>query len=259
MDFRWPLMAKNGADTHLLEPVAQLVYRGTSTTAVGITNDDAQSFVFDTSNLFTYNHFSGIDRQDAGLRANIGGHYLANFADGSWLDLVAGESFHLLGTNALGVTDAVQTGTDTGLGSTASYLVASARGGFSNGLSGASKIQLDPSKFRVTRAGAGVAYAPGNGFSTGADYIYIAANPALGTVSDQHEVTGRVTVPVADYWSVNGDITYNIAAGGWTGADTGVTYDDGYLVLGGTANFTPTSWGFGVKFNLKGPDGGPAF
>jgi len=259
MDFRWPLLAKNGADTHLLEPVAQLVYRGSSTTAVGITNDDAQSFVFDTSNLFTYNHFSGIDRQDTGLRANIGGHYLANLADGSWLDLVAGESFHLLGTNALGISDAAQTGTDTGLGSTASYLVASVRGGLSSGLTGAGKIQLDPSKFRVTRAGAGVGFAPGNGFSTGADYIYIAADPALGTTSDQHEVTGRVNVPVADYWSVNGDITYNIAAGHWTKANTGVTYDDGYLVLGGTASFTPTSWGVGVKFNLKGPDGGPAF
>ncbi|HEX4298992.1 MAG TPA: LPS assembly protein LptD, partial [Devosia sp.] len=28
MDVRWPLMAVNGSDTHLLEPIAQLVYRG---------------------------------------------------------------------------------------------------------------------------------------------------------------------------------------------------------------------------------------
>jgi LPS-assembly protein len=259
MDVRWPLMAKNGFDTHLLEPVAQLVYRGSSTTSVGITNDDAQSFVFDTSNLFTYNHFSGIDRQDTGLQANIGGHYLGNFADGSWIDFIAGQSFHLAGTNAFAISDAAQTGTSTGLGSTVSYTVASVRGGLSNGLTGAGKIQLDPTKFRVTRAGAGIAFAPGNGFSTGADYTFIAADPALGTTSDQHEITGRVVVPVADYWSVNGDITYNIATKNWIDANTGLTYDDGYLVLGGTANFTPTSWGVGVKFNLKGPDGGPAF
>lgn len=258
MDFRWPLVAKNGFDTHLLEPVAQLVYRGASNGLVGITNDDAQSFVFDTANLFTYNHFSGSDREDTGLRANLGGHYLANFADGSWLDLVAGQSFHLLGTNALGVADPANTGVDTGLGNTASYFVASARGGIGP-VVGAAKLQLDTAKFRVTRAGAGLTFAPGNRFSTSGSYIYIARDPALGTVKDQHEIEGSVTVPVADYWSVNGDLTYDIGGGTWLRADTGVTYDDGYLVLGGTAKFTPTSWGVGVKFNLKDPSGNSAF
>ncbi len=258
MDFRWPLMAKNGFDTHLLEPVAQLVYRGSSNSLVGITNDDAQSFVFDTTNLFTYNHFSGSDREDTGLRANLGGHYLANLADGSWLDLVAGQSFHLLGTNGLGVADAAQTGVDTGLGNTASYFVASARGGVGPVTAGA-KVQLDTSKFRVTRAGAGLSFSPGNGFSTSGTYIYIAKDPALGTVQDQHEIEGSLSVPLADYWSANGGITYDLGGGTWLRADTGVTYDDGYLVLGGTANFTPTSWGVGVKFNLKDPSGNSAF
>ncbi|MDT9071217.1 LPS assembly protein LptD, partial [Escherichia coli] len=59
---------------HLVEPIAQIVYRGSDVTRVGITNDDSQSFVFDTSNLFDYNRFSGIDRQETGLRANMGGH-----------------------------------------------------------------------------------------------------------------------------------------------------------------------------------------
>ena len=52
MDIRWPLVATNGADSHLFEPVAQLVYRGSSTTLTGITNDDAQSFVPDDTLLF---------------------------------------------------------------------------------------------------------------------------------------------------------------------------------------------------------------
>ncbi|MGN6157248.1 MAG: LPS-assembly protein LptD [Devosia sp.] len=259
MDVRFPMVAKNGFDTHLLEPVAQLVYRGSTTTDVGVTNDDAQSFVFDTTNLFSYNKFSGIDRQDTGLRANLGGHYLANFADGSWLDLVAGESFHLLGTNAFGISDAAQTGTDSGLGSAASYLVGSARGGFGNGITAAGKVQLDPSKFKVTRAGVGASYSLANGFSANGSYIYVAADPNLGTTADQHEVEAGVNVPIADYWSLQGDYTYDIGAGGWTNADAGITYDDGYFVLGGAANIKPTSWGFGLKFNLKGPDHKSAF
>ena len=110
-------MASNGGDTHLFEPIAQLVYRGSSTTDVGITNDDAQSFVFDDTNLFSYNRFSGIDRQETGLRANLGGHYRRQFrrwqlarphrwtSPSSWP-----------GLNAFGVTDTAQVGTATGLG-----------------------------------------------------------------------------------------------------------------------------------------------
>ncbi len=118
MDVRFPMIASDGLDTHLIEPIAQLVFRGSNTTAVGITNDNAQSFVFDDTNLFSYNRFSGSDRQETGLRANVGGHYLANFADGGWIDLLAGESFHLAGVNGLGISDAAQTGTSSGLGTT---------------------------------------------------------------------------------------------------------------------------------------------
>lgn len=259
VDFRWPLMARDGLDSHLFEPVAQLVYRGSGTTNVGITNDDAQSFVFDTANLFSYNRFTGIDRQETGLRANIGGHYLGSFSDGSWLDLVAGQSFHLAGTNGLGIGDHTQVGTNSGLGGTSSFIVASARGGFSGGLSGGAKVQVDPSAWKITRAGVGVNYAPPTFFSVGADYLYVAAEPTKGADKDQHEVTGRASVTLADYYTVYGGLTYNIDGLTWAKAHTGLRYDDGYLGIGGKVDFTPTSWGFGVSLNLKGPDGQLAF
>ena len=71
---RWPLIAFNNGNSHLFEPIAQLVYRGGTETLPGITNDNAQSFVLDDTNIFSYNRFSGTDRQEAnGLRVNIGG------------------------------------------------------------------------------------------------------------------------------------------------------------------------------------------
>jgi LPS-assembly protein len=253
------MMAFNGGDSHLFEPIAQLVYRGSDTSLVGITNDDAHSFIFDTSNLFSYNRFSGIDRQETGLRANIGGHYLGSFEDGSWLDLVAGQSFHLAGINGLGVSDHVQVGTHTGLGTPASFIVGSARGGFENGVSGGVKVQVDPSAWKITRAGVGVSYSPPEWFSLGMDYIYVAADPLLGVVSDQHEVAGRASVTMWDYYTLSGGLTWNIATNTWIKANTGVGYDDGYLAGGAGLNFTPTSWGFNFNFNLKGPDGKIAF
>lgn len=260
LDMRWPLIATDGGVTHLVEPIAQIVYRGSDTTQVGITNDDAQSFVFDDTNLFTYDHFSGIDRQDTGLRANLGGHYLGNFADGSWLDFVAGQSFQLAGVNAFDVTDTAQVGTSTGLGSTASYFVAGARGGFNNGLSFGGKLQVDTMTPTVTRAGLGVNYAPGvHQFSAGGDYIYAAADPALGVVNPEHQISGHVGVPVTDYWTVSGSLAYDLVALNWASVSAGATYDDGYLTYGASANATPTSWGLGVQFKLHGPDGTPAF
>ncbi len=225
---------------------------------MGVTNDDAHSFVFDTSNLFSYNRFTGIDRQETGLRANIGGHYLADFDNGAWLDLVAGQSFHLAGLNALGVGDHMQVGTSTGLGMPASFIVGGVRGGLAN-LSAGAKVQVDPSAWRITRFGAGVNYTPFDWLNLGTDYIYIAANPALGIDGNEHEIAGTASVKVADYYTLKGGLTWNLDTMTWLKANAGLTYDDGYLNLSGTMNFTPTSWGYGFSFGLKGPDGQLAF
>ena len=254
MDVRWPLASNDGYSTQLFEPIAQLVYRGSSTTKVGITNDDAQSFVFDTSNLFSYNRFSGIDRQETGLRANIGGHYLGSYGDGSWLDLMAGQSFFLAGTNALGVNDAAQVGASTGLGSNASYIVASATGGLSSGFSAGSKVQVDPnSSFKVVHAGVGVSYS-GPWVSGSVSYNYTAANPTLGTATD-HEIATNLSVPVTEYWSIQAGYAHNLLTNSWSSVNGGATYDDKYFTISGNANATPSSYGFTLHAGLKGPDG----
>ena len=196
MDVRWPLLASSGADSHLLEPIAQLVWRGSDTTAVGITNDNAHSFVLDETNLFSYNRFTGTDRQETGLRANIGARYLANFSDGGWLELTAGQSFHLAGVNALGVVDETNTGAATGLGDDASYVVLGARGSPFDGLVLGAKAQIDVGGPTIARAGLGADYNIGNGFSVGGDYIYLPAEVATGVTDDQHEITVRAGAPL---------------------------------------------------------------
>lgn len=266
MDIRWPLVAVNGYDSHLFEPIAQVVYRGSSSTLVGIVNDDAQSFVFDDTLLFSYNRFSGTDRQETGLRANIGGRYLANFEDGSWLQLIGGQSFHLAGTNALGIVDHAQTGNSTGLGTTASYTVLGAQGSPGYGLDLGAKAQLDPNNgFRVMRATAAANLRFEYNFQSyniGTSYTFIPANPAVGTVADQHEatVTASGALPF-DYWYANASVSWDIAQSQWLETSAGITYDDGYFVAGvfgtvtGPTNASPSSQSFGFKFRLRGPNG----
>lgn len=260
IDVRWPLIASNGPDSHLLEPVAQLVYRGSDTTAVGITNDNAHSFVLDDTNIFAYDRFTGTDRQETGLRANVGARYLANFSGGQWLEIVGGQSFHLAGVNAFGEPDAANVGTSSGLEDDASYLVLGVRGSPFAGLTLGSKLQIDTEAMRLARAGVGSSYNMGNGYSLGADYIYLPADTATGVLQDQQEVTVRASAPLPiDYFKANASVSWDLAASEWLEARGELLYDDGYFLAGGFAqangptHATPDSITFGVKFLLKAP------
>jgi LPS-assembly protein len=261
IDFRWPWVANSGYDSHIFEPIAQLVYHGSSTTLTGITNDNAQSFVFDDTLLFDYERFSGTDRQETGLRATFGGRYLANFEDGAWLQLIGGQSYHLAGTNAFGIVDEAQTGNSSGLSGGASYLVFGATGSPGYGLDFGAKTQIDSSTFRLMRA-AIASGAHWGAYALGAAYTYIPANPLVGTIIDQHEATLSATGPLYfDYWYANASVSWDIAANTWLEAGGGITYDDGYFVAGafgqvnGPTHSTPNATSFGIKFRLRGPDG----
>jgi LPS-assembly protein len=261
VDFRWPLFAANGADTHLLEPIAQLVYRGSDTSLVGVTNDNAHSFVLDDTNLFSYDRFTGTDRQETGLRANVGARYLANFSGGQWLEIVGGQSFHLAGVNAFGVADPVNTGVGSGLEDDASYVVLGARGSPYEGMTLGAKLQVDPDGPRVARAGVGGDFDFGP-YSVGTDYVYLPADTAVGVPVDQHEVTVRASAPLPiDYWKANGSLSWDLAASEWLEARGELIYDDGYFLAGGFAQANgathekPDSITFGVQFKLKSPGG----
>ncbi len=260
MDVRYPMVASDGQTVHLIEPIAQLVYRGSNTTAVGITNDDAQSFVFDDTNLFSYNRFSGGDRQETGLRANVGARYQVNFAGDSYLELIAGQSFQLAGTNAFAAADAAQTAVGSGLDSNASYTVLGAYGAFSPGIKLGGKLQIDTAKPRVARAGLGASIAL-DGYSALVDYTYLAANPAAGVVNDQHEIGAGVGVPVADYWTISASSYWDLKANSLASIGGGIQYDDGYLLIGANANRTgpthtsPNATTVTASFAIKAPAG----
>ena len=260
MDVRFPMAASDGSTVHLIEPIGQLVYRGSNTSAVGITNDDAQSFVFDDTNLFSYNRFSGSDRQETGLRANIGGRYQANFADGGYVEVIAGQSFQIAGPNAFTTPDHAQTAAGAGLGDTASYAVLGAYGSFVPGVKFGGKLQVDTINPSLKRASLGGSFANA-GYSAGLDYNYIAANAAAGTLVDQHEIGAALGIPVADYWTLRANADWDLAGNSWLQVGGGVTYDDGYLMFGASASrtgpthATPNDTRFSATFRIKAPAG----
>ena len=241
VDVRFPWVARSDGATQVIEPIAQLVYRASDVTDVGINNDNAQSFVFDDTNLFSYNRFSGTDRQETGLRANLGGHYQVNFDNGNWLDMIGGQSFQLAGANAFAASDPTQSTTGQGLSDTASYMVLGATGSPLTGLTLGSKLQVDPAAPEITRAGIGGTYDI-SGYHFSADYLYVAANQARGVPSEQQEVSAGVSVPISDYWRASTHAAWDISNNTWLGAGGGLHYDDGYLRYGADVSATgPTN------------------
>jgi len=257
LDVRYPMIARSEGATHVLEPIAQLVYRGSDVTNVGITNDNAQSFILSDTNLFSYNRFSGSDRQETGLRANVGAHYQVNFDNGGWLDLVGGESFQLAGVNAFAQPDPTQVTTGEGMSSAASYVVLGAQGSVVPGLTTGAKVQVDPAGGGITRGGIDGTYAT-DSYDVDMHYLYVAKNADRGVLADQNEVGAGVTVPVpyVDYWKFHTYGAWDIAASTWLSAGAGLTYDDGYLRYGaevqatGPTNVTPNDLRVLATFSL---------
>jgi len=261
LDMRFPLIARDAArSSYLFEPVAQISWWGSHTSRVGITNDNAHSFVFEDTNLFSFNRFTGSDRQETGLRANVGAQYQANFADGSWLRMIAGQSYHLAGVNAYDVADHAQVGNATGLGADASHVVGGVQAGFGAFWQVGGKLEVDPAGPTVARAALASEVAV-NEVTFDSSYYYEAARPSRGSVDDTHRVAADLGVPFADYWRASGGLDYDLAVRDWTEVRAEVGYDDEYLYYGAnyTAEHSPATGvvdhRFGIDFGLRGTEG----
>ncbi len=95
VDFRWPFARDSGSwGTQLLEPIAQVIVApqaGDSQTRL-YPNEDSLDFEFTDANLFGFNRFTGIDRLEGGVRANVALHG-AWYLGGTTFDGLVGQSY----------------------------------------------------------------------------------------------------------------------------------------------------------------------
>lgn len=226
LDVSWPLMAQSEGANHFVTPRLQIVSRG-GNSSPGITNDDAQSFVFDDTNLFSFNRFSGTDRQETGTRASFGVFYHADLEDGRWFDLAIGQSIQIGGTNGAALANPYQTGINSGVADGLSHIVIAAKGRPMAGVEIGAKTLINPTNASFERSVFAAKYS-GEMFSGGIDYAYQSANMSNGVSADRHEIGGNVTVPVTDYWSVGLDARYDIVGSKINNYGISIGYDDNY-------------------------------
>lgn len=226
LELRWPILFSTTSSTHILEPIAQIYMRNNERYAGQLPNEDAQSFVFDATNLFSRDKFSGYDRVEGGTRANLGLRYSGNFSNSDWgLYALAGQSFQLGGVNSYGTSDFVNVGADSGLQDARSDYVGMIGTSNSTGLALAARGRFDKDNFNVQR-GELEAQQSWQKLTVSAQYAYIAPQPAYGYADLRQEVTGAATARLDANWRVFGSSTYDLVSETLVRASAGLAYDD---------------------------------
>jgi LPS-assembly protein len=94
-DFRWPFSRDSGSwGNQLVEPIVQVIVAPqTGDSQIRrYPNEDSLDFEFSDINLFGFNRFPGIDREEGGTRANVGFH-AAWYLGGTTFDGLIGQSY----------------------------------------------------------------------------------------------------------------------------------------------------------------------
>lgn len=101
IDVRWPFARDSGSwGTQVIEPMVQLILapRTGDSQLLRIPNEDSFDFEFSDNNLFGFNRFPGLDRQEGGTRLNAAIHG-AWYLGGTAFDGLVGQSYRTFKDN----------------------------------------------------------------------------------------------------------------------------------------------------------------
>jgi len=224
-EYRWPFLITSAGATQTISPIAQLIVRPDESHIGELPNEDAQSLVFDDTILFERDKFSGYDRQEGGVRANLGFSYQARFNNGVSIDTLVGQSFQLAGTNSFARTDLTLTGSDSGLEDDRSDYIGRVTVDNGHGLAVTARGRFDNDNFSLNRGEIGATAVYGRSNATVA-YTYLRHRPDVGIIEDRREFTGAAKIGLNENWSVSGALVYDIENTARVEHQFGLAYDD---------------------------------
>ena len=213
LEYRYPLVATYGSSTHIFEPIAQIIASPNEQKIGAAPNEDSQSLIFSDSNLFSINRFSGYDRVEGGIRANVGAQYTATFSNGGYVNLLAGQSYHLAGRNSFtskGLeTDIINTGLNSGLDKSRSDYVARFAISPSKSMTFSARGRFDEESLKLKRLELMSSFTLGQ-VSTSMIYTRQDPQPDLGFVRRREAVALSGSIKLPENWSVNGSILVDL-------------------------------------------------
>lgn len=230
LEYRYPFISVQSWGTQTIEPIAQVIARPNETQVGRWPNEDSQSLVFDDSNLFRVDKFSGWDRVEGGGRANYGVQYTAQFNQGGFVNALFGQSYQLFGANSYAMADLANAGLDSGLDTTRSDYVARLSYQPNSTYSFISRFRFDNDTFDVQRfeLEGQAKFDRWEGSLLYGDY---AAQPELGFLDRRQGILGTGSVKLDANWLFLAGARYDINAGKFDQTRLGLGYIDDCLIL----------------------------
>ncbi len=230
LEYRYPFINVQPWGSTTIEPIAQIIVRPNETYAGKLPNEDAQSMVFDASNLFSVDKFSGYDRVEGGGRANVGVQATTQFDRGGSINVLFGQSYQLFGLNSFAVRDVTNTGVDSGLQNTRSDYVARVNYSPNRTYSFSVRSRMDSDTLNINRFEA-EGRASFDRWSVSLMYGNYAAQPDLGYLTRREGLLGSGSIKVAANWVVSGAARWDLEANKLNQYIVGAGYVDDCFVL----------------------------
>jgi len=213
LEYRYPFVADLGTSgRQVIEPIAQIIARPNETKIGNLPNEDAQSLIFDDTSLFDWDKFSGYDRVEGGVRANLGLQYTVTGADNFYASALFGQSYQVAGRNSFRQGDLANVGLDSGLESRASDYVGRIQLSPNRKFSFVTRARFDEEDFSVNRIEASVRanFDPYLPLTTSLTYARYDAQPNIGFLRRREGLLGSATWNLTPNWHISGSVLLDL-------------------------------------------------
>ena len=210
-EWRYPLLARFGEfGTLVLEPIGQVVARPNESSVPSLVNMDAQSLVFDDTNLFEWSKYSGYDRYETGVRVNYGGQASMTFANGAFANALLGQSVQVAGANPYSNADAANVGLASGLDTRASDYVARLAFAPNSKITFVAKGRFDKDLLEARRLDVGASWRL-DPLTLNVQYANYAAQQVIGFDVRRQGLTADGKYDITKNYFLNANVTFDMS------------------------------------------------
>ncbi len=229
---RYPLISVHSWGTQIVEPIAQVIVRNSESGIGKFPNEDAQSLIFDDSNLFAIDKYSGYDRVEGGGRANIGVQYTANINRYGMINVMFGQSYHLFGRNSFSESGQIDStgqqvgyGLQSGLENDVSDYVGRIYFQPTGNISYSARARFDKDNFEVRRFEFETK-STWDRLSLSTIYAFYDEQPLIGYTERREGIYQTAALKLTDAWGLFGGARYDIDREKFDLGVVGVSYVD---------------------------------
>ena len=216
VDVRMPFIGFHEYGQGIFSPVFQFIAAGDEGDLGKIGNEDAITLNFDSSSIFLSDRFTGFDRFESGVRANLGLTYSFLGNNGGIFKASVGESFHIAGENSFVST--------SGLEGSSSDLVGAVLLQPWDNLSLSYQLRMEEDLSAINRQEAMLSLTFDR-IAFNAGYLDIAAEPAYGRLVDEQWAEADVRVGLNEAWYLFGGARYDIERNQFASTTAGLEFD----------------------------------